>query len=297
MMGNTPPRVSVLMTAYNRSEFIGSAIDSVLASDFSDFELIIIDDDSKDTTVEIARDYQARDSRVKVYVNPENLGDYLNRNRAALLAQGRYLKYVDSDDMVYPWTLSVMLRCLERFPDAGLGLAALPEEGQPHPIRYEPRDAYLRHFLKRDLFSRAPGSALICKHAFDSVGGFSGLRHVGDLEFWLKICARFPLVTLPHGLTWDRVHTDQEKNHYTVTERTAMNIRVTLAALADPACPLDQSELAAVYKTLADVHERRFWKIIAKPHNLRDAITYRRAVLDPVRRKMKAFRTTGLATA
>ncbi|HEV2714429.1 MAG TPA: glycosyltransferase family A protein, partial [Terriglobales bacterium] len=95
------PLVSVLMTAYNREKYIAEAIESVLASNFKDFELIIVDDCSKDRTAEIARRYTS-DSRVQVHVNEKNLGDYPNRNRAASLARGKYLKYLDSDDVIYP---------------------------------------------------------------------------------------------------------------------------------------------------------------------------------------------------
>ena len=74
------------------------AIESVLASSYSNFELIIVDDGSSDSTVSIARKYEVEDNRVKLYVNKKNLGDYPNRNYAATLAKGHYLKYLDSDD-------------------------------------------------------------------------------------------------------------------------------------------------------------------------------------------------------
>src|ERR1044072_333802 len=104
------PIVSVLTTAYNREKNIGQSIESVLASTLTDFELIIVDDGSKDRTVEIEKKYAQIDARVKVYVNEKNLGDYPNRNKAANYAKGKYLKYVDSDDVIYEHTLEVMVR-------------------------------------------------------------------------------------------------------------------------------------------------------------------------------------------
>src|SRR5690348_3619706 len=76
---STSPIVSVLMTAYNREKYISQAIESVLRSSLTNFELIIVDDVSKDRTVEIARNYAAKDNRVLVFVNEKNLGDYGNR--------------------------------------------------------------------------------------------------------------------------------------------------------------------------------------------------------------------------
>ena len=63
------PLVSVLMTAYNREKYISEAIESVLSSTFKNFELIIVDDGSVDNTVKIARGYELKDSRIKVFTN------------------------------------------------------------------------------------------------------------------------------------------------------------------------------------------------------------------------------------
>src|SRR5438309_1057271 len=101
------PLVSILMTSYNRERYIAEAIESALKSTYTEFELIIVDDGSKDRTVEIARSFESKDKRVKVYVNEHNLGDYPNRNRAAGYATGKYIKYLDADDMIYPWGLII----------------------------------------------------------------------------------------------------------------------------------------------------------------------------------------------
>lgn len=63
------PLLSVLMTAFNREKYIAEAIESVLASTYTNFELIIVDDCSKDNTVNIAKSYEQKDQRVKVYIN------------------------------------------------------------------------------------------------------------------------------------------------------------------------------------------------------------------------------------
>src|SRR5262249_61395264 len=90
------PAVSVLVTAYNREDFLRESIESVLAQSFTDFELIVSDDHSRDETVAIASDCARRDRRVRVSVNAGNLGDYGNRRQALSLARGRFVKYHDS---------------------------------------------------------------------------------------------------------------------------------------------------------------------------------------------------------
>lgn len=207
MTDSPTPKVSVLMTAYNRAEFISAAIESVLASDFDDFELIIVDDGSKDATVEIARGYEIHDPRVKVYENPENLGDYPNRNRAASLARGEYLKYVDSDDLIYPWGLSILVNCMEQFPEAGYGLCSLKQDDKRvFPFQLSPNEAYIRHYGGQYIFHKAPLSSIIRKSAFRDVNGFSALRMIGDMEMWHKLSGRFPVVLMPHGVVWYREH-------------------------------------------------------------------------------------------
>lgn len=206
------PIVSVLMTSYNREKFIGEAIASVLASTFKDFELIIVDDCSKDGTVGIARAYEQADPRIKVYVNEQNLGDYNNRNKAASYATGTYIKYWDSDDVMYPHCLDVMLRSMLKYPEAGLGLIKphLPYFPDPYPFAIQkPFETFSKH---QDLFSNSPGSAIMRRDVFNRVGGFSGKRYIGDFEFWLKISQHTPLVIIPGFLGWDRTHPGQERD-------------------------------------------------------------------------------------
>jgi len=209
------PMVSVLMTAYNREKYIGESIESVLASTYSNFELIIVDDCSTDNTAEIARGYCKRDSRIQYFKNGENLGDYPNRNQAALHAKGKYLKYVDSDDLIYPRGLETLVDAMERFPDAGYGLCSLErDKHRIFPFTLSPNEAYRRHYFEQPLFHKAPNSSVLRKDAFSSVGGFTGKQHVGDFEMWHLLSAKFPVVLMPHGIVWYREHDDQQMNDY-----------------------------------------------------------------------------------
>ena len=114
------------MTAYNRQDYIAEAIESVLASTYKNFELIISDDCSSDQTLEIARGFALKDERIKVFVNEKNLGDYPNRNKAASYARGKYIQYIDSDDLLHN---------LEIFPSYQL-LLECPNSAVNHRNRY-----------------------------------------------------------------------------------------------------------------------------------------------------------------
>ena len=233
------PKVSILTTCYNRALFLGEAITSVLSQTFEDFEYIIVDDCSTDGSIEIANRFANRDQRIKVYKNETNLGDYPNRNRAASYATGEYLKYIDSDDILFPHTIDVMVRCMDSFPDAGIGLSAAYIQEARYPICLTPTDAFHFNFTKTDIFGRAPGSAIIRRSAFEAQKGFSGLRQIGDFECWMKLACYYPLVVMPRDLYWARTHADQEQHYDDVQTKHEMKVKV-LNALKDSAiCPID----------------------------------------------------------
>jgi glycosyltransferase involved in cell wall biosynthesis len=235
--------VSVLMTAHNRERYISESIRSVLSSAYEGLELIVVDDCSTDGTFEIAQRFARKDSRVRVYRNEFNLGDYPNRNRAAELAKGRYLKYVDSDDILYPHGLGVMVDAMERFPEGALGISRGPAVEYPAPALLSPEAAYRNHFLGRGMFGHGPLGVIIRADAFRSVGGFSGRRYIGDFELWARLGARFPVVLLPPGLTWWRQHEGQEYVHGQQTGAyTLLKIRTNVEALTGDGCPLPEHE-------------------------------------------------------
>jgi glycosyltransferase involved in cell wall biosynthesis len=237
------PIVSVLMTAYNREKYIAQAIESVLASTLKDFEFIIVDDSSKDNTVSIARKYEATDTRIRVYVNEQNLGDYPNRNKAASYATGKYIKYLDSDDIMYPHCLQVMVMAMEKFPDAGYGLSAKGDPSKPYPALLSSREAYLEHFNGYGHFDRAPGSSIIKKEIFDKAGGFSGERMIGDNELWYRLALSFPMVKFVPDLYWSRVHEGQEsQSSYARKQYEQLRMMVLDRYFDNPNCPLNDSE-------------------------------------------------------
>ena len=293
------PLVSVLMTAYNREEYIAQAIESVLASTFEDFELIIVDDGSADRTLEIARRYLS-DERVRVHVNPKNLGDYPNRNRAAELAQGSYLKYVDADDVIYPHGLAVMVNSMERFPEAGFGLCRLVADKQfPYPFQTSPQEAYHEHFLKSGLLSNAPLSAIIRTSKFRAVGGFSAKRYVGDVELWLKMAACFPVVKMVPGLTWWRSHGNQE--YWLGQQQFAyppLMYQVCFEALTSQHCPLTPAEGELALRKLKHGYARQILATAAQGHVLQSLHWYRAASLSlfDLLRGARRAKTVGLPT-
>ena len=213
-MPDPNPLVSVIMTAFNRAPFIAESIESVLASTYTNFELIIVDDRSSDNTVEIARRYQLQDKRVKVYINEINLGDYPNRNRAASLATGKYLKYLDSDDKIYKDGLAYCVAQMEKYSGAAIGVYC-PYDMDGNLSVCKPAESIIQdHFFKQHYLSIGPTGAIYNRYTFEKIGGFDVRFGVAsDMFFNLKMVLAGPLVLLSYLFVFYREHDGQEKNN------------------------------------------------------------------------------------
>lgn len=241
----TAPLISVLLTSYNRERYIAASIESVLAQTLGDFELLITDNCSTDGTLNIARSFERLDRRVRVVVNERNLGQFGNRNRAAELASGTFLKYHDSDDLMYAYCLEAMVSPMLAYPEAAFGLSSGAYwPGGPCPMLSTPRMSYQREFLGAGLFNAGPSGAIFRADAFRALGGFVDRGAPSDVLFWLRACARVPILLLPADLFWYRVHPDQELQSDGVARQYAETVRDLWSALGDPACPLTPGECA-----------------------------------------------------
>lgn len=98
--------VSIIMPAFNCGDFIGITLDSVLAQTYQNWEVIVIDDCSTDNTQEIVKLYMSKDNRIKYHKLDENSGAAVARNKAIDLAQGKYMAFLDSDDVWFPEKLT-----------------------------------------------------------------------------------------------------------------------------------------------------------------------------------------------
>ncbi|MBO5975889.1 MAG: glycosyltransferase [Oscillospiraceae bacterium] len=108
------PLVSVIMPAYNASQYIAKSISSVQAQTFTNWELIVVDDYSSDNTVEIVNGFLRDDSRIRLYRNAQNMGVAKSRNRALEQCQGDYVAFLDSDDIWYSDKIELQLQCFSQ---------------------------------------------------------------------------------------------------------------------------------------------------------------------------------------
>ncbi|MER3486233.1 MAG: hypothetical protein C4345_09945 [Chloroflexota bacterium] len=167
------PRVSIGLPVYNRQQYVGEAIESILAQTFADFELIISDNASTDATGVICQEYARKDARVRYYRNAINIGAAKNFNRVFHLSSGEYFKWMASDDICAPTFIE---RCVEALDgDTGAVLAysrarCIDEHGAVVPryvhfVQYTPLppDAVgrFRRLVGGGVFERNPGIAAV----------------------------------------------------------------------------------------------------------------------------------------
>lgn len=263
---NKTPLVSLLMTVFNREKYIGEAIESVLNSTYKNWELIIVDDQSTDKSVKIAYSYAAQNARINVYKNEKNLGDYPNRNKAAINATGKYLKYIDADDLLYPYGLEEMVFYMEKFPSAAYGLSKIPKDNERiFPFELYPREAYLKHYSGIPIFNKAPLSAIINRKFFNKVGGFTNQRYVGDFDLWHKLSCKYPVVLMPDGMVWYRKHDSQEINNYKRNPEIMFSyFLISKKYLLDQNCPLNNVEKQKIIKKIDKTIARYIFHYIRK---------------------------------
>jgi len=198
------PKVSVLLPTYNGAKFIAVSIESVLSQSFRDFELMVIDDGSTDTTAEIVKKFSDKDERVVFISNESNLGIQKTLNRGLQIAKGEYIARIDDDDQ---WSETGKLESQVKFLDAdsdymlvGTGVIVV-DENRKELFRFlEPgSDEDIRNrILFKSCFMHS--AVLFRKDAVLKLGGYSedeSVRHVEDYELWLRLGRVGKLHNLP----------------------------------------------------------------------------------------------------
>lgn len=182
------PKVSIVIPAYNNGRFVGSAVESIFAQTYKDYEVIVVDDGSTDNTRHQLVPYMDRIQ----YIYQENQERSAARNRGVAESTGEYLAFLDSDDRLLPNKLGVQVDELDRRPEIGLvasGYEFIDEQGKllhsEMPWVYNP-SITLETLLLYGLTS--PNAVLMRREWFDRIGGFDP-RYQGpeDIDLWCRL--------------------------------------------------------------------------------------------------------------
>jgi len=207
------PEISVLMSCYNGSRWLAEAIDSVLSQTFNNFELILVDDGSKDNTPEIIRAYAERDARV-VTVPKKNTGLADSLNAGLALAKGAWVARIDQDDLCEPHRLESQLVFASGHPGLvllGSGFAEIDEKGTiVKECRYPQKHAGLVARLERLRGFFPHSSAFYRAGVARRAGGYNmRITRAEDRRLWLELSLQGEIACLPEHLVRIRKHPGQ----------------------------------------------------------------------------------------
>ncbi|MFM7320475.1 MAG: glycosyltransferase family 2 protein [Armatimonadota bacterium] len=224
------PRLTIVLTTYQRPGLLRKAVDAILSQDFRDWELIIVDDESKDETPILLEEWAGTDARIRT-IRQSNQGHVVGRGTAMGIASpsSEYLLFHDDDDWLYPGALSRLIAFAETHHDApavhGIARSIDPEgrsdedpechpgwhrRGFVGPGRVGPIPAEDPETLNTLLVwcaIQTPGQVLVRRSAFDAVGGFDPALPVSeDWDLWLRLARIAPIPRLTEPVIHRLVH-------------------------------------------------------------------------------------------
>lgn len=214
--------VSVCIPTYNRYEYLREAIRSILEQTYTDYELIVSDDASTDSTRELVDSF--RQDRVRYHHNARNLGPVANWNRCIELARGKYITFLADDDLMLSENLERKVHVLEEYPSVGLVHSNAIVIGSKGEIREElkppvvtgqelvikPGIKLIESAILNHSNPIVATSVMVRRDCFERLGHFDErIPFTSDFEMWLRIAGAYDLAYLPRPLIKYRWH---EKN-------------------------------------------------------------------------------------
>lgn len=199
-----PPRVSVIIPAYNAAGCVRRAVDSVLEQSFQDLELLVVDDGSTDATRAVLAEYGDR----LHLLAKQNGGPAAARNHGLQHARGEYVAFLDADDYWKTGKLQRQVDLLDARPEIGFCSTAtevVDSAGRPAgnwPCRPDAGPLPDILFMHGTVISGSTSGVLARRHQIEAIGGFDpDLRGFEDPDLWIRLAARTGYACIPEALT------------------------------------------------------------------------------------------------
>ena len=181
--------VSVIMPSYNTANFIGKSIEAVKAQTYKNWELLIVDDCSNDDTDEVVKQYLS-DERIKYIKNEINSGAAMSRNKALREARGRWIAFLDSDDLWMPDKLEKQISFMEKngYHFSYTNYAEIDIDGKKNGITVTGP----RKITKTGFYNYCRPGCLTVMYDKDVVGDIqiADIKKNNDYAMWLKVCQK-----------------------------------------------------------------------------------------------------------
>ena len=186
----TTELISIVTPCYNSSDFISNTIDSVIKQTYNNWELIIIDDCSTDISVDIIEKHIITDSRIKLFKNNSNSGAAVSRNLGLLKSSGRFLAFLDSDDLWEPIKLEKQINFMleNNFPISFTNYALIDEKGNSmNRIINSVKEINYKAYLKNTVIGMSTSMIDTSK---TELFEFANLRTRQDTYLWITLLKR-----------------------------------------------------------------------------------------------------------
>lgn len=241
MVSKQVPRVSVVLPVYNAERFVAEAIESILGQSFSDFELILIDDGSTDSSLNIMQNYQSKDSRIQI-ISRENRGLIATLNEGVTIAKGEFIARMDADDISMPERFENQVAFFDANPAVsccGAAVETFHDKSKVVQVTYFP---LCHDELYPELLFTVPVGHPVVMFRRSYVERF-GLTydpeyvHCEDYELWSRWAECGKLANLPDVLLRYRMHDNQVSvtgeetlipNHLKVTKKMLAKLDMSL---------------------------------------------------------------------
>ncbi len=238
------PDVSVIIPTRNRRDLLAEAVASVAAQTFTDWELIVVDDASDDGTA--AWLATIHDDRLRTVTMPRNAERSVARTAGLAEARGRWVLYLDDDDLLEPHALATLHHAVRRHPDAVAAVGCVRAVGAARgrrgvrplwPSRVE--DGWL-HLIAG--WTPQIGAVLTARHVLDDIGEWRAYPLQQDVDYWLRVTYRGTVVVTPRVVHGYRQHHDQVRATPEGAYEEGRHLRETFIAELPPQ---DQQRAAA----------------------------------------------------
>lgn len=204
--------VSIVMPSYNTAKYIAETVQSVLAQTYQNWELIIVDDCSTDDTNEVVKPF-LRDSRIRYLKNEKNSGAAVSRNRALREAKGKWIAFLDSDDLWMPEKLEKQIAFMKEngYHFSYTDYMEIDEASRPNGKTVTGP----KKITKAGMFNYCWPGCLTVMYDAETVGliQIADIKKNNDYAMWLKACKKADCYLLDESLAKYRKRTGSISNH------------------------------------------------------------------------------------
>lgn len=266
------PKISIIAGCFNNAEFLDQALESVCKQTFTDFEMLVIDDASTDTSLQNLQRWAEKEKRLRVLENPRNIGLANTLNRAIESSDSEYIARFDTDDIMYPERLAKQISYMQSNRIDLLG-SAIQSIGQRRSKQttYPQTDEHIRiHLLFQTAFAHP--TVIYQRNKLGALRYNPEIRYAEDYALWVKMAERAKMANLAEPLLFYRQHDKQVSNNKNRQNQDAGKVRLEALKAANLNCSTEERQIHSrlrhsnPYQNRKELEDTESWLIKLENH-------------------------------